>query len=396
MQSQTTDIGRPPDEALPEAPRPNTESSNRIASMDFIRGIAVMGILGANIATFGQPMAAGSYPGAFLVPRGALDDWLWVAQLVLIDGKMRALFSMLFGAGMVLFMDRARAKGATIWLQARRLLWLGVFGLIHYFFIWRGDILFGYACAGLVALLFINMQRRNQLVLGLTGYVFGSLLFMGMMGALQWVADTPAGQNPMFADIAQSLELDQAAELVHSHQEAEMITGGRYSDWVTHNFSHHTTDLVSAFLYVVFETVPLMLIGMALYRYGLFNGGLNARKQRVWGWVGVISGGLLTLGIGLWTKAGGLTYYGTLAALLGWSAIPRLFMALGLAALLALWGARATGWFAERVSAAGRVAFTNYLGTSVLMLFVFHGWAGGCTAHSVARCCISSCWRPGR
>ena len=52
-------------------------------------------------------------------------------------------------------------------------------------------------------------------------------------------------------------------------------------------------------------------------------------------------------------------------------------MILGLAALLALWGPRATGWLGRRISAAGRMAFSNYLGTSILMLFVFHGWALG-------------------
>ena len=378
MQSETADIvEQRADQETSETLGPNTASGSRIASMDFIRGIAVMGILGANIVVFGQPMSAMAYPGAFLVPHGALDDWLWVAQFVLVDGKMRALFSMLFGAGMILFMDRARAKGATKWLQVRRLLWLGVFGLIHYFFIWRGDILFGYACAGLVALLFIDMPRRNQLVLGVMGYVLGALLFLAMMGSMQYVADTPLGENPVFTEMAQELELGRAAEIADDQLETEMITEGRYGAWVAHNFTDHTAGLSGNLLYMVFETVPLMLIGMALFRYGLFSGGLNARKQRIWGWIGVISGGLMSLGIGLWIKASGLTYYGTLAAFIGWSPLPRLFMALGLAALLALWGARATGWLAERVSAAGRVAFTNYLGTSVLMLFLFHGWAGG-------------------
>ena len=72
-----------------------------------------------------------------------------------------------------------------------------------------------------------------------------------------------------------------------------------------------------------------------------------------------------------------MTYYGTLAAMVGWSMVPRGLVIFGLAALLALWGRNTSGWLAERISAAGRAAFTNYLGTSILMLFVFHGWAGG-------------------
>src|SRR3546814_4876887 len=79
----------------------------------------------------------------------------------------------------------------------------------------------------------------------------------------------------------------------------------------------------------------------------------------------------------LWAKAGGFTYYGTLAAFVGLSPLPRLMMVLGLAALLSLYAPQANGWLGQRVSAAGRAAFSNYLGTSIIMLFVFHGWALG-------------------
>ena len=81
--------------------------------------------------------------------------------------------------------------------------------------------------------------------------------------------------------------------------------------------------------------------------------------------------------LGLVVQAGGFTFYGTLAAFMGWSPLPRLWMVLGIAALLVAYSPGATGWLAERVRAAGRAAFTNYLGTSVLMMFVFHGWALG-------------------
>ena len=77
--------------------------SLRISSLDFIRGLAVMGILGANIVAFGQPLTAITDPGAFM--NGASDPlglW-WLAQFVLIDGKMRALFSLLFGVGIAIF-----------------------------------------------------------------------------------------------------------------------------------------------------------------------------------------------------------------------------------------------------------------------------------------------------
>lgn len=96
-----------------------------------------------------------------------------------------------------------------------------------------------------------------------------------------------------------------------------------------------------------------------------------------WGWIGLIVGGAISLWIALWVREGGFTYYGTQAAMVGFSYLPRLAMILGLAALLALGGPKATGWLGERLSFAGRAAFTNYLGTSIVMLLVFHGWALG-------------------
>ena len=106
----------------------------RLSSLDFTRGIAVLGILAANIVAFGQPFSAYMRPEAFLTPHGETSNWLWVVQFVLIDGKMRGLFTLLFGAGLVLFMDKAWEKGQTRWLQARRLLFLLVFGLVHFYF----------------------------------------------------------------------------------------------------------------------------------------------------------------------------------------------------------------------------------------------------------------------
>ncbi|WP_239805721.1 hypothetical protein [Croceicoccus hydrothermalis] len=93
----------------------------RLASLDFIRGIAVMGILLANIVAFGQPSVAYIWPGGFLTEHGSVSDWLWVVQFTLINGKMRGLFALLFGAGMILFIDRGRVNGTGRWLRARRL-----------------------------------------------------------------------------------------------------------------------------------------------------------------------------------------------------------------------------------------------------------------------------------
>lgn len=373
MQSNEAALDAAPDQSQRVAPT----ASGRLDSLDFIRGIAVMGILAANIVAFGQSFPAYTFPGAFTVPHSAAENWMWVAQLVLVDGKMRGLFTVLFGAGMVLFLDNAWAAGRSRWLQARRLFWLGVFGLIHFFFLWRGDILFGYAVLGMVALLFTRLTPRNQLVLGLVGCFVATLFFAGAMGSPSLVADTSIGEQAAFSEMKEGLVKAEAEELADAKVESDLLDGNDYGAWVAHNFEKHGSQpFIGPFVFGL-ETVSLMLIGMALYRFGFFSGGLDRRKMIAWGWAGVLAGSVATLLIALAAKADGLTYWGTIAAMMGWSFLPRIPVILGLAALLATYGPQATGWLGQRIRAAGRAAFTNYLGTSMLMVLVFHGWAGG-------------------
>ena len=364
------------EQATPEQAKP-TGAANRIGSLDFIRGLAVMGILAANIAAFGQPFGAYMWPEAFLTPHGESSDWMWVAQFVLVDGKMRGLFTLLFGAGLYLFMEKAWEPGASRWLQVRRLAWLLVFGAVHFFFIWRGDILVFYAIAGFVAVLCLRWKAKTQFVVGILGYLVGALFLMASIGLGYFVTETSFGEREGMAEVREGFDAGKAAAVADDAAETEILTDGSYADFVAHNFSEHASDPLAGFVLFGFETLPLMLMGMALYRWGLFSGGLRAGRQRLWGWIGVAVGTALTIPIALWAKDTGFTYWGNTSAFMAFSHLPRLPVVLGLAALLALWGSQANGWLARRVSAAGRAAFTNYLGTSVVMILVFHPWAGG-------------------
>lgn len=350
---------------------------SRITSLDFIRGIAVMGILLANIVVFGQPMTAYMWPDGFLGPDGDPLGILWAAQFVLIDGKMRGLFTLLFGAGLYLFMERAWAKGASRWLQARRLAWLMAFGAVHYYLVWRGDILMSYAFAGFFGLLFLKWGRKTQLVAGLIGFVLGALVLLAFVGPLYFVAETPFGTTGEFADMRNQLIADRDADIALGLEEAALIQSGDYGAWVTLNFAEHGATPLFYFFLALMETVPLMLIGMALYRYGLFDGGIERRKLIRWGWAGVAAGVALTTPLALFALSTGLTYYSTLSSVVGFAPLARLPMILGLIALLAAYVPRNPGALATRVSAAGRMAFSNYLGTSIVMLIVFHGWGVG-------------------
>src|SRR5690606_32628768 len=179
MNASTTTDEPAPGDAAPDRP---VASDERIVSLDFIRGIAVLGILFANITAFGHPMLAYFWPAALPGGGTEADGWVWLFQFVFVDGKFRGLFTLLFGAGMYLFMERVWARGGSQGVQGRRLFWLMLFGLAHFYLLFVGDILFLYAVSGFAALVALRWAAGTQLWVGLLWYVAGSMAFAGALG----------------------------------------------------------------------------------------------------------------------------------------------------------------------------------------------------------------------
>lgn len=353
--------------------------AQRLVSLDFIRGIAVLGILFANITAFGQPFYGYFWPDALAEPATAGDKYVWLFQTVFVDNKFRGLFSLLFGAGIYLFLERAWSRGRGRALQFRRLAILGLFGVAHYFLIWRGDILTIYAFSGMLALAFVRFTARSQLFTGLGLYVFGLLLMTAMMGANLAAATVPAFAEQM-DEASRNQILEAPNEILEtSAAEVTLYRDGGYLEIVEKVVKEDAGMLVQQVLMVgLLETLGLVLIGMGLYRMGFFGGAFDARKMKLWGWIGVIVGAVVTVPIALMPYQADFPFYLTLFVFNGIGRVGQLPMVLGLAALLVLWAPTATqGWLGSRFSAAGRMAFSNYLGTSIVMMFVFHGWALG-------------------
>ena len=159
------DIGPSPD----TQPRP-TAQAERISSIDTLRGFALLGILIMNISAFALPGAFDYSPFA-MGPTSRFNVMVWAVRFILFDGKMRAVFSMLFGAGVILLTGRLEARGKgeqAADIFTRRNMWLTLFGILHSYFIWFGDILYFY---GITALLFLypcrKLKARTLLVAGL-------------------------------------------------------------------------------------------------------------------------------------------------------------------------------------------------------------------------------------
>lgn len=378
MSDSTTAISQEPDPrsagATPDQP---VRGAERIASLDFIRGIAVLGILFANITAFGHPMLAYFWPDALPSGGSVSDRAVWLFQFVFVDGKFRGLFTILFGAGMYLFMERVWARSGTSWLQARRLFWMMLFGLAHFFLLFIGDILFLYSVTGFVVLAMLRWSAKVQLWTGLLWYLAGSIAFAGALGTQAALEARPEAREQM-AEVWTQVEQAWQGQIDKAAAETQVVRHGGYGDVVAYRVSEQSGQLAKYAYIAAFETIPLMLLGMALYRFGFFSGGLDRRKMLRWGWAGLGIGALASLVMGWWVLARDFPPFLTQFVFNGLAAFPRLPMILGAAALLAWWApAAAKGWLGGRLVAAGRMAFSNYIGTSLLMLFVFQGWAGG-------------------
>ena len=151
--------------------------SERIQSLDIMRGIVLLGILLMNINGMGL---AGAYEDPTV--SGGSTGWdlaTWITTNMLFEGTMRALFSLLFGVGMFILLDRLEKKGAGIEaanIYFRRLTWLLVFGLIHgYLLLWTGEILYNYALMGFLVYSFRNMNPKKLMFITLILFSIGSL-----------------------------------------------------------------------------------------------------------------------------------------------------------------------------------------------------------------------------
>lgn len=360
---------------MTDAP-PVPASAGRIAALDLIRGVAVLGILAVNIAGFAGPLIATTTPH-LPHPASPLDEVAFAVSAVLFEGKMRALFTILFGASMVLFIERAEAAGREAeTLQLRRLGWLMLFGYLHFALLWWGDILFTYALCGMAALVCWRTPTKPLLALALA--IFALYHAQGMVRSLppitaetQVIAGTASPRQ--IADHRTNIE----ARIARMEEEIALHTGP-WTGLVADKLGEQRFWPLAMALAGFCETLPLMLIGMALFRSGFFSGDWPPGRLRAVAGLGIVLGSALTLAALAWTLPRDFPPVTMAAFLSSWLALPHLLMALGYAAILMLVMPRLLATrFGARLSAAGRMAFTNYIATSLVMTGIFHGWGLG-------------------
>jgi uncharacterized protein len=346
---------------VPDPPAP-VAASDRLFSLDMVRGFAVLGILAVNAMTFAWPYAVASNP-ALQTGFDAAAAQGWQVMHVFFQDKMRTLFSMLFGASIFLIggerSDKARGK-----LLRSRLFWLALFGLIHGLAFWFGDILLLYAWTGLFVMLVRSWSARSLLIAGVSLNLVCSGLYVGMMSLLAFVP--PEMMGKVGSEIGWPSDLSGLTDSIAAMRgDAVAVTLYQMSQWLE--------SAPAMLIFFLPATAALMMIGL-----GLFKSGFLAGRSPVW-----VYGLFIAAGAGsawlIWQEAaaviaGGFPIVETLTKPYNTFLAP--LVSLAYASLLILLARFGLKLILTPLACAGRMAFTNYLTQTLIMTTIFYGGRG--------------------
>ncbi|MDB2264546.1 DUF418 domain-containing protein [Halorubrum ezzemoulense] len=333
-----------------------TPPSERITSLDALRGFALLGILVINIRVFSMPEQTLLNPTVYGDFTG-LNYWTWFVGHVFAQSKFITVFSALFGAGVLLFIESKEEKGQdAVRLHLRRTVVLIAIGLLHAYLLWYGDILVTYGLLGLFLLFVRDLDARR--LGGLAG------IFLLFVPAIELFAATSIGGE---AIAGQWLPAEAAVR-----DQVAAYRGG-WLDQMSHRVSSSFQRQTSGFIGSSFWRVGgVMLLGMALYRRGVLTGERSTVFYRRLVAGGVVGVGIVVAGVAYieandWSAGAALywrqfNYVGSLLVAGGY---------VGLVTLFVRW--RGEGLVARALAAVGRTAFTNYLLQTVIATTVFYG-----------------------
>ncbi|MCI0376836.1 MAG: DUF418 domain-containing protein [Gemmataceae bacterium] len=369
-----------------EAQLQPVSAGERLSSVDVLRGFALLGILLMNITSFGFPHNGQADLAA---AKSSADPNLaiWIGTSVVFEGKMRAMFSMLFGAGIVLFTLRAEKRQGVEQSSKvfyRRVLWLLALGFLHFNLLWPGDILYEYAVG---AFLLFPLRRLSPKLLLLAGLL---LLFTGSLRSIprNWELE----QKRVAAAEANAAEA--AGKTLTAEQRDAQAEWAARMRWrkpnetqIAKEIADHQQDYWSMFLMrqrqgwagfvSSWDTAGMMLLGMGLMKLGVFSAAFSIPAYLAMMLLGYTAGFLINSytayraietnfePIGLWWN------FATYDA-------GRLTMAMGhIGLLMVIYKAGWLRWLMSGLAAVGQMALTNYLLQSLICTTIFYGYGFG-------------------
>lgn len=363
-----------------------SKALDRIQSIDVMRGIVLFGILIMNINgmalanAYDDPSISGGATG--------WDLYTWITANMLFEGTMRALFSLLFGAGMFILLDRMEKKGAGIKaadIYFRRLMWLLLFGLIHsYLILWIGEILFTYAVMGFLVYSFRHMEPKKLIIIGTVLLLVGTVWnYVDYKSNVKFMANVEMAEQFKTDGKALTKELSDATEkwqVMQKERLPEAITEynanmqKNYFSVVAFvaplNFNFHKNYI---FRYDVWDVLSMMLLGIALFKLKLLSAVKSYRFYGIMTLVGYAIGlsvnyyevqTIIDNNFSLLSfSKTNITYHlGRVAVAMGHIGLIMLFCKLPVLALLK-----------KALGAVGKMALTNYVMHSVFAMFIFTG-----------------------
>jgi uncharacterized protein len=363
--------------------------NERISAMDIIRGIALLGILLMNIVEFGLH-------GAYLDPTvsGGATGWnfnVWWITSMFFEGTMRGMFSMLFGAGIVLFTYRYTENFQRVSatdLYFRRILWLFLFGIIHcYLLLWHGEILYCYAITGLFAYSFRVWTPKHL--------VIGAIVVLSITTSLN-VKDYYQYKNTFSRATEALTKKDQGKILTKEENHAierwqatvaekkpsqEIInediaakSKGYFSIMMYKLPINQFWQTIFIYRYNFLDTFAMMLLGMAFVKNGIFKASKSNKYYIIMALVGY--------SIGLTTNYLETDYivshqFEIIPMLLSFITYDfgRVFTSLGHIAAIMLFIKSGTLPFLQKsLAAVGQMAFTNYIMQTIICNLIFMGF----------------------
>jgi uncharacterized protein len=380
-------------DSAPRVAAPVAEAE-RIKMIDALRGVALLGILLMNIPEFSMPQY---FSEGFKTNPRDINFWVSAVISVFFEGKMRALFGMLFGAGVLLFVTQKEAAGkSTTWLYVRRMLWLILFGLIHaHVILWIGDILYLYGWCGIVVYFCRKIQPKYLVlcvpIVALVDFTGGVIVHQYFRSHRIAYVEAKKVENAGTAltdtqkEAIKSWEKLEKDFIPNREQAAENTKKmkGSYSTVGEHLRPMALIMQTIGVVLGIWDSLALMFLGLALYQWGFLTGQWsNTSYWRV-----------MAIGYGLGLPLASYSFYHNVAyspnleaALLRMEqvAIPwthliypfqRMLLVLAHVSLLILLYKSTVlqGLFA-RLEAVGRMAFTNYIMHSVFCTLFFFGY----------------------
>ncbi len=356
--------------------------------LDSTRGIAVLGILIMNVTGFGIPRAYDdptNWGGAEGIN---LAVWRFVA--LFFEGTMRGLFTLLFGAGALLFLQRHAARNSGLLpadLYFRRTMWLVVFGVVNaYLLLWPGDILYYYGIVGLLLFVFRNVTPRKLVVAAAVVMILQtSVTFTEWYGYHEASAAAAEAQQARSDGKVLTPAQSDAIENFASTNEQFKPSGEDLNNIVSRMRKSYAGALgivapeswhfetTFFFRHGLLECLGMMLLGMALLKYGVLTG---AASRRVYASM-LLVGYAIGLPVNLFETnnlaAGGFSVESLIASYLTYD-LGRIPMTLGHIGLIGLiYQSRALSAAMRALGSVGQMALTNYLAQSVVCMLLFTG-----------------------